>query len=150
VMHAIDSTAGADLRRIVTGAVLAGAAPFVVFTASHMLSLVVIEPSNTRRQTTRLATEVPASTMAFVAAGTSTATSVEQPHTKAIEAKESNDELDLVEYVKAVAADGEKVTGNLVAEFLGVSARTGRRRLDALKASHPNLLESSSLEASIA
>jgi len=44
VMHAVDSTSGDETRRVVTGAVLAGCAPFVVFTASHMLSLVVIEP----------------------------------------------------------------------------------------------------------
>jgi hypothetical protein len=45
-MHALDSTAGEDLRRVITGAVLAGCAPFVVFTASHMLSLIVIDPAD--------------------------------------------------------------------------------------------------------
>ncbi len=57
-MHALDSTAGEDLRRVITGAVLAGCAPFVVFTASHMLSLVVIEPADalSPRAMTRQAT----------------------------------------------------------------------------------------------
>lgn len=52
--------------------------------------------------------------------------------------KPSNDD-DLLAFVQEQVADGVEVTGAMVAEFLDVSARTGRRRIKDLQESHPEL-----------
>ncbi|MFJ8896766.1 DUF2637 domain-containing protein [Leifsonia sp. NPDC102414] len=48
-------------------------------------------------------------------------------------------DTELLARVVEVVAGGAKVTGADVARWLGVSARTGRRRLDELRALHPEL-----------
>lgn len=52
--------------------------------------------------------------------------------------KPSNDD-DLLAFVQEQVAEGVEVTGAMVAEFLDVSARTGRRRIKDLQESHPEL-----------
>lgn len=45
----------------------------------------------------------------------------------------------LVGRLEAVVAEGKPITGALIGELLGVSARTGRRRMDELRLTHPSL-----------
>src|SRR5699024_9450152 len=65
----------------------------------------------------------------------SSPTSVSDQQSTAI--KPSDDEL--VAFVREQVEQGQDITGTLVAEFLGVSDRTGRRRIKELQAQHPEL-----------
>lgn len=54
--------------------------------------------------------------------------------------KKGDDEL--VAYLQDQVEAGHEITGNIIAEFLGVSARTGRRRIKELQEQHPELFAS--------
>lgn len=53
---------------------------------------------------------------------------------------------DFEAWVRAVVASGEQPTGKDAADFLGVSERTGRARLNALKKSDPDLFHGAALK----
>jgi len=54
---------------------------------------------------------------------------------------------ELVDELERRVREGETVTGSLIGELLGVSDRTGRRRMDELRVSHPHLFSSTSKDA---
>jgi len=66
-----------------------------------------------------------------------TSTSVPAPVTGAFTVEDE----DLAEWIRDQLAAGTPVTGRSVAAHLQVSDRTGRRRLDALKAARPHLFQ---------
>lgn len=53
--------------------------------------------------------------------------------------KNSGGDQELVVYLGECVAAGHEITGALIAEFLGVSDRTGRRRIQKLQHQHPDL-----------
>src|SRR5699024_9066284 len=53
--------------------------------------------------------------------------------------RQANTDHSLMEFVREQLTQGTEVTGQQVAEFLNVSDRTGRRRLNDLKDNHPEL-----------
>lgn len=53
----------------------------------------------------------------------------------------------LVIFIREQVDQGVEVTGGMVAEFLGVSDRTGRRRLNDLKDTQPGLFTDQSRDA---
>lgn len=54
-------------------------------------------------------------------------------------AQTADKDNELVVYLRACVADGHEITGALVAKFLGVSDRTGRRRIQSLQQQYPGL-----------
>lgn len=65
-------------------------------------------------------------------------------------ATSSNGHDALITYLRDQVASGYEITGSLVAEFLGVSDRTGRRRIKELEEQHPELFTSQAAEVSSA
>lgn len=140
-MHALDSTAGEDLRRVVTGAVLAGCAPFVVFTASHMLSLVVIEPADAPATATRVATRQATGDATHAATGGVATTVVETrgmaagwTASRQVTRQATDAATQLVDVmIRDAIAAGDTPSGAQIGAWLGdKSPRTGQRYLSAL------------------
>lgn len=140
VMHALDATSGDEFHRRVTGAVIAGTAPFLVATASHMLTLTVIEPAEKLVETTkavkaRVSAPAPNPTPpgAAVTARPSSPAAVTVA-TQAPPARVAGVSVSQVdERIRAALRAGSVPTGRDVGDWLGgKSPRTGQRHLATL------------------
>lgn len=131
VMHAVDATSGEEFRRVITGAVLAGAAPFVVATASHMLSLVVVEPTDAPVLPARpRASAVAKSVVSEIASAPSRVTPISVPMVASV----------VDDQIREALAEGTVPTGRDIGQWLGgKSPRTGQRHLARLTESDPQL-----------
>jgi hypothetical protein len=143
-IHANPITVGPHTLSTAQAQVVAALPPVVLGLAFHMVQMVTRADQLGGQRARK-----PQRRQTRVGSGTATTPSVhpprqaairqsasEQPHLAAVK----DDRLAAFhDQVHAAAADGRRVTGKDVAGWLGVSPRTGRRRLAALVADDPEL-----------
>lgn len=152
---AVVSVGSNGAHAVVTGHGLAGAAaasvpPVVLLATTHLTVLLMAAPDASQARAAAPAAETtgvrPGSsdgsgdrTPPHDATETPTGAGAEKPDVTTAAASEAPpepvDELSLEDWVNQQEAAGATVTGAMVAERLGVSASTGRRRLAALRKS---------------
>lgn len=130
ISHALDTVGavGMDLRQIITAAILGGMAPFLVFSASHALSLIAVERPEDRPAPAAKPARQPAPTVATTRALRPPAASRElvpsAPASPAVVA----DEQEVAEWIATtIRQTGTPPTAQAVGDRLGMSRKTGER-----------------------
>lgn len=130
ISHAIDTvgTSGMDLRQIFTSALLGGLAPFLVFSASHALSLIAVErPEDEAEREAAMARQV-RTAPARTAAAKAPARAADKPARASVPAAAVASEAEVAEWIATtIQQQGSPPTAQAIGERLGMSRKTGER-----------------------
>lgn len=145
-LHALDAP---SLRvPIAVAAVVSSVPALALLIASHLL-VVMIDGSTGSSSTS----ESPAHSAQRVSAPVQTTEAATYPplstHQHSVLHAVGTDDRNIVMQLREFVADGGAVTGAVIARLADVSERTGRRRLEELRRTHPDLFDSDA-EAAIA
>ena len=130
ISHALDTVGAADMgmRQIITSGVLGGLAPFLVFSASHALSLIAVERPEDQAPATaprpRPAKPAPAVPQPSAATAAAPRRAIETTVPSGVEV----DEAEVIEWIATTLREtGTPPTAQAVGDRLGRSRKTGER-----------------------